>query len=120
MPDDEALAARMRDALGGLPGVSETRMMGGICFLLYGNMIGGVRREKSGAGHFMFRVGKDNEAVAAQRAEAVQVEMGGRRMGGFFYVDEEVPDRVVAEWVSLALEFVGSLPPKPPKKPKAS
>ena len=34
MAHDEALAARMREVLGGLPGLSEKRMMGGMCVLL--------------------------------------------------------------------------------------
>ena len=114
MARDEDLVARFQEALGGLPGISETRMMGGTCFLLDGNMIGGTNRSKStGEGRFMFRVGKENEAIAAARAEAVPMIHGGRRMGGFFFVAEEVcSDEVLGEWVALALSFVGTLPRK--------
>ena len=114
MTRDDDLAARFGEALGGLQGISETRMMGGTCFLLDGNMIGGTNRSRStGEGRFMFRVGKENEAVASARPEAVPMIHGGRRMGGFFYVGEEVcTDTVLAEWVALALSFVGTLPPK--------
>jgi len=44
MPRDETLAAEMRDRLDGLPGLSEKRMMVGICFLVDGNMVGAARR----------------------------------------------------------------------------
>jgi hypothetical protein len=113
-PREESLATRMRAALGGLPGISEERMMGGICFLLDGNMLGGVNRNKTtGAGHFMFRIGKEHEADGAARPEAEPVVMGGRRMGGMFYVAEEAcTDAVLKDWVALSLRFVGALPAK--------
>jgi TfoX/Sxy family transcriptional regulator of competence genes len=57
MAHDEDLAARFRDGLAGMAGVSEKRMMGGVCFFLHGNMIGGADRTKSGERRFMFRVG---------------------------------------------------------------
>ena len=111
---DEDLADRLRDALEGLQGISEKRMMGGICFLLDGNMLGGVNRNKTtGAGHYMFRIGKEHEADGAARPEAEPVVMGGRRMGGMFYVAEDAcSDAVLKDWVELSLRFVGSLPAK--------
>lgn len=88
--------------------------MGGICFLLAGNMLGGVNRDKAtGRGHFMFRVGKAQEALCAERPEAVPVVMGGRRMGGMFHVDEAAAsDAVLRDWVAASLHFVSDLPPK--------
>jgi len=59
---DEALAQRFRDTLHGVRGVSEKRMMGGLCLFVDGNMIGGVDRTKDAADRFMFRVGKENDA----------------------------------------------------------
>lgn len=114
MAYDEELAARFRAALEGLPAITEKKMMGGVFFMLDGNMIGGAHRDrKSGEGLFMFRVGKDNEAEAAARPEAIPMIHGGRRMGGFFHVAEDAcSDAVMVEWVALALSFVGSLPPK--------
>ena len=104
---DEELNQRLRDLLDGLPGLSEKRMMGGLCFLVDGNMIGAARREKSGNAHFMFRVGKDNEE------EARPMEHGGRRMGGFIWLDEDAatPEAMRA-LTSLSVSFVTTLPPK--------
>ena len=51
-------------------------------------MIGGADHTKEGAGCFMLRVGKDNEQEALARLGATIVEMGGRRMGGMIFVDE--------------------------------
>lgn len=121
MAYDETLAARYRDALEGLPEISEQRMMGGICFMMSGNMIGGAHREKTGEGRFMFRVGKENQAQALARPGARPMEFGGRRLGGMVFVDEEVcsDTATLADWISLALSFVSTLPPKAPKEPKS-
>lgn len=113
MAYDEDLTDRLRDTLEGLAGVSEKRMMGGVCFLLNGNMLGGADRTKDGAGRFMFRVGKENEAEALTRPGAIVMEQGGRRMSGLVFVDEEACDAAALKaWVSLALSFVSALPPK--------
>ncbi len=113
MAYDERLAVRFRDALAGMVGISEKRMMGGLCFFLNGNMLGGADRTKTGTDRFMFRVGKDNEEEALQRDGAAIVELGGRRMGGLIFVDENLcDDAALKDWVSLARGFVASLPPK--------
>ena len=78
-----------------------------------GNMLGGADRQKDGAGRFMFRVGKDNEAEALSRPGAISLEQGGKRMGGTVFVDEAARDGdELKNWVALALSFVGALPPK--------
>ncbi len=88
-------------------------MMGGVCLMVDGNMLGGADRQKDGAGRFMFRVGKDNEAEALSRPGAVPLEQGGKRMGGMVFVDEAARDAdALKKWVALALSFVGALPPK--------
>jgi len=113
MAYDEHLAARFRDTLAGMAGVSEKRMMGGVCFMLDGNMIGGADRAKTGQGRFLFRVGRDNEAAALARPGAVTMEQGGRRMTGLIFVDEDAcGGAALKDWVSLALSFVTTLPPK--------
>ncbi len=110
---DAELASRVEAVLDGMAGVSQKRMMGGVCFLLNGNMIGGADRSKDGVGRYMFRVGKDNEAEALSRPGANIMEMGGRRMGGMVFVDEAACDtEALKDWVSLALSFVTTLPPK--------
>lgn len=89
MAYDDELSARFRSALAGHVGISEKKMMGGLCFLLDGNMIGGADRDKDGRGRFMFQVGKDIEAEALLRDGAEIIEMGGRRMGGMVFVAED-------------------------------
>ena len=113
MAYDEDLAERFRQAVGGLGDISEKRMMGGVCFLLNGNMLGGADRNKKGLQRFMFRVGKDNHAKALERPGAMPMEMGGRRMRGFIFVDAgNCDDRMLGGWIELARSFVAGLPAK--------
>ncbi len=119
MAYDEALTNRVRGALEGLAEATEKRMMGGVCFLLNGNMIGGAHRDKAGAAHFMFRVGKENEAAALARPGARILDLNGRRMGGMISVDADAcDDAALKDWLAFTLTFTRSLPPKPAKPPK--
>ena len=113
MAYDEELVGRFRDALGDDASISEKRMMGGICFFINGNMLGGANRTKEGERRFMFRVGKDNEEEALGRPGASLVELGGRRMGGMIFVAEaKCGADAMLEWITLARNFVDHMPPK--------
>ena len=112
MPIDEQLNARFRKALPLGIETTEKKMMGGVCFLLNGNMIGAASRSKTGEGHFMFRVGKDNDTAAGARPEAQPMVQGGRRKRGFFFVDESCGEDDLTAWAGLAVSFVKTLPAK--------
>lgn len=113
MAYDEDLTTRFRQTLDGLDGISERRMMGGVCFMVNGNMLGGADRPKDGKRRFMFRVGKDNQTKALQRPGARIMEMGGKRMNGFIFVDaENCNDQALEAWIDVALSFVTTLPAK--------
>lgn len=113
MAYDEELARRYRDAIGGVPGISERRMMGATCFMVNGNMIGAADRTREGVGRFMFRVGKDNEAKAETLPGAEPMVMGGRSMHGFFFVEaDDCDEATFRDWLSMAMSHAMSLPPK--------
>ncbi|RVU34142.1 RNA methyltransferase [Hwanghaeella grinnelliae] len=113
MAYDEELTARMRSFVEGLEGVSEKKMMGGMCFLLNGHMIGGADRSKTGQGRFLFRVGKPNDNKAATMPGAEPLMQGGKRLTGLFFVAEDIcDDTVMKEWMSLAIDHALSLPAK--------
>jgi len=110
---DDKLADRMRNAIGEAANLTAKRMMGGVCFLIDGNMVSGAHREKTGEGLYMFRVGKENEAEALSRPGARPFAPGGRRMGGIIFVPEALCDAgSLRDWVALARSFVDTLPPK--------
>lgn len=113
MTCDETTTARMRVALGALGHeLVERRMMGGVCFMLDGNMLGGAHREKTGERYFMFRVGPELSDWAASQPDARPVQMGDRRqMRGFAFVDADgCNDRRLQVWLKKALSFAESLP----------
>lgn len=113
MAFDEELTNKFRTATDGLVGITEKKMMGGVCFMLDGNMLGGADKQKSGDGRFMFRVGKELEADALLRHGAKIMMQGQRRMTGLIIVDEAACDEAaLRDWISFALSFVGSLPAK--------
>jgi len=113
MAYDEQLTLQFREALGKQQGLTQKKMMGGVCFLINGNMIGGADRNKEGQGRYMFRVGKENETLASGLPGAQEMRMGGRRMSGIYFVSEDdCTSEIMAQWVELALGFAGSLPPK--------
>ena len=108
MAYDPDLAERLRKALSRRNGISEKRMFGGICFLLNGNMLCGVE-----TGRFMFRVGKEQQAVALSKPGATPMDFTGRPSGGMVWVAaRECDGRALAGWIALAENFVGRLPRK--------
>ena len=110
---DRELAARYRQALGDTPGLSEKRMMGGLCFFINGNMIGGADRSRTGERRLMFRVGKGLADAAERLPGGEPMVLGGRPMPGFYFVrDECCDDDALAQWIVLALAHAASLPPK--------
>ena len=104
---NEALAGRLRTALAGKKGVSEKRMFGGVCFLLRGNMLCGT-----GKSDFMFRVGKSQDGEALARPGARPMDITGREMPGFVWVDPACDARALKRWIAFAERYVGALPAK--------
>src|SRR6516164_4351740 len=108
---DEDLAKRMRAVLTGAAAVREVRMFGGLCFMLNGNMVAGTSKRG-----LMVRVGKDQQPSALARPGAKRLEMTGRPMEGYIFVDPPPSeDRSLQDWLALAVAFVKTLPPKLPK-----
>jgi TfoX/Sxy family transcriptional regulator of competence genes len=108
MPYSEHMAETMRADLGLLPGLSEKKMFGGLCFLLHGHMVCGVH--KGGA---MFRPGKSREAQALELG-ADPLSFTGRPMGGMVELDQGAftDDDLRAKLIDLSLRNAASLPPK--------
>jgi TfoX/Sxy family transcriptional regulator of competence genes len=108
MPYDPELADRMRVQLRPRTGVVEKKMFGGYCWMLHGNMLCGVE-----VGRFMFRVGAAQEAEALARPGARPMDITGKPMKGFVWVDAREADGAPLEaWIELAARYVGSLAPK--------
>ena len=109
MAADYDLVAGVRAALSGVA-VREVRMFGGIGFMLNGNMVAAASRRG-----LLVRVGKERQAEALAQSGARPMEMRGRTMDGYVYIDPPaLGDDTVQASLRLALAFVQTLPPKPP------
>lgn len=108
---DENLAERIRAVLAGTGSVREVRMFGGLCFMLNGNMVAGASKRG-----LLVRVGKDQHTRALARPDAKRMEMTGRPMEGYVFIDPPPRDeQTLREWLDLAVAFVNTLPAKSPR-----
>ena len=109
MAYSEALADRIRQALGRRRGLTEKKMFGGVGFLLHGNLCVGVWKAS-----LIVRL-DPAEAEDLLKQQHVRVfDITGRPMKGWLLVDAEglESDQQLAEWIERAAAFVGTLPAK--------
>ena len=106
--DIEILVERVRASLGRQTTVK--RMFGGFTFMLNGNML--CCASSKG---LMVRVGADAEADALMKPFVGRCLGAGRPMAGFLLVAPEgiLRDVDLQDWLTLAVDYVGALPPKP-------
>jgi TfoX/Sxy family transcriptional regulator of competence genes len=105
---DTDLAARVREALAGTGDIREVKMFGGIGFMLNGNMVAAASKRG-----LLLRVGKDRQAEALSWPGTRPMEMRGRVMEGYVYIDPPAlrGDDFVSR-LHLACAYVRMLPPK--------
>ncbi len=111
MSYDERLVARVRELLAGAPDLSEKRMFGGLAFLVAGNMAVAA----SGRGGLMVRVDPEQLDAILAAGDAGPVEMRGREMRGWVFVQTNAlaSQRELARWLELGIARARSLPGKP-------
>lgn len=116
MAYSEALAGRVRHALGDRPGISERKMFGGLCFMVDEKMFLGVMTD-----HIMCRVGPDAHDEAMAKPGVRLMDFTGRPMQGYIYATGPAieGDAALKAWVDQTYAFADSLPAKKPKTPKA-
>ena len=114
MAYDEETAARVRKLLAGQRHVAEKKMMGGLCFMVDNTMCCTV----SGRGGMLIRVGSEAHARMLEEPHTSPMEMRGRIMTGFVRVSDEGTrtEAGLKSWVKRALDFVATMPAKPPAK----
>jgi TfoX/Sxy family transcriptional regulator of competence genes len=108
MTETGDIAAQVRAALAGIASLHEVRMFGGIGFMLNGNMLAAASKRG-----LLLRVGKERQPDALSQPGARPMEMRGRVMEGYVYVDPPaLTGDATQRWLQLALAFVQTLPPK--------
>ncbi len=117
---DERTADRVRAALAKTRAVREQKLMGGLCFLVRGNMCCSV----GGKGGLLIRVGPEGMTAALARPHTEPMRMGRKVMTGFVRVKPEgyrTASQLKA-WIARGVECAERLPKKAPRsrKPKRS
>lgn len=109
MPFDEQLAERVRKVLKSQKGLSEKKMFGGICFLIYGNMCCGVEKF-----NLMVRVGSDKYEKLLKMAHVRPMDFTGRPLKGFIYIDPKglQSSSQLKKWLTHGINFALTLPKK--------
>ncbi len=109
MAYDELLAVRIRAALSGEPGVVETKMFGGVCYLLHGNMACGVIKDE-----LIVRVGPEGHDAALARPHTRLFDFSGKPMNGWVMVASPAfaSEAELKAWLRLGVDFAKTLPPK--------
>jgi len=110
MAYDEELAHRLRELLADEDGISETKMFGGLAFLVHGNMAVSASRN----GGLLVRIPPGDTEATLARPHVTLMQMGGRTMDGWITVAPEGlrTKRQLAPWVKRGLSFAKTLPPK--------
>jgi TfoX/Sxy family transcriptional regulator of competence genes len=109
MAYDEVLAERLRAELKSRRGLTETKMFGGVGFLVNGNMACGVIKQD-----LIVRLSHEDSDAALKQAHVKVFDMTGKPMKGWVLVapDGVKTDRARQGWVDKAIRFARSLPPK--------
>jgi len=115
MTYDTETAQRLRDLFADRADVVEKRMVGGLSFVVNGNMCCGVT-----GSDLMVRVGKEGRAAVLAEPHVRPMKLGGSDVLGFVCVGPEgfSTSDALATWVARGLDFVATLPPKPASSPK--
>ena len=114
MPYDIQAADSIRFVLSERHDVVERKMMGGLVFMVGGNMCVVV----SGRGGLLVRVGPEVQARVLKEPHVKPMTMAGRPMTGFVRVAPEGYRTAAAlhKWVKRGLDYVETLPAKSPKR----
>jgi TfoX/Sxy family transcriptional regulator of competence genes len=106
---NERLTDRIIDILAGHDGMTQTKMFGGVGFLIHGNMACGVNKDD-----LIVRVGPEQYEAALKEPHAKVFDMTGRPMKGWIVVTAGGyhSNQALKRWIARAVDYAGSLPPK--------
>jgi TfoX/Sxy family transcriptional regulator of competence genes len=110
MAYDLELADGIRALVGGIDGVTEKKMFGGLAFLVGGNMAVAA----SGQGGILVRADPEKADEWIDGEHVAPMEMRGREMKGWLRVDAETAEKPaqLQIWVDRGVAYAQSLPVK--------
>ena len=103
MAYNEKLANRVREFIAlAHPGVKEIKMFSGVCFMVNDKMCAGIQKE-----HLMVRLNPDIIEEVLEKEGCVPMDMGGKIMKGFVFVEESAlsTKKKLEYWLQLALDY---------------
>ncbi len=109
MAFDETLAERIRQCLARRKTVEERKMFGCICYLINGNALVGVWKDR-----LIARLGPGEGEAALLEPHVRAFDITGRPMRNWVAVEPEgtEDDELLNEWIERATTFVTTLPRK--------
>lgn len=115
MAYDEKFANRIESVLKRKSGISQKKMFGGLAFLLHGNMLCGVVKDK-----FCARIGSKAYENALKQKHVRKMDFTGKALRGMVYVLPEgtKTKASLTRWINASIRFVHTLPEKKPARRK--
>ena len=109
MSYDEKLALRLREIVAGRNDVPEQKLLGGVGFLLRGNMCFGIWKD-----HLILRLGEPGAQRAFKNKAVKTFDITGRAMKGWVMVAPAgmKSKTTLRRWVTKAIDFVSPPPRK--------
>ena len=102
------LDSRIAQSVSGWENIGRKNMFGGVCYLLNGNMVGGVYKD-----YLILRLGGQGASEALEQPFVRPFDITGRPMKGWVMVDEQgFQGKDLDTWLNKARDFVRTLPPK--------
>lgn len=110
MAYNEEIDQRIRAVLTKWPKKTDhKKMFGGVCYLLDGNMVGGVYKD-----YLILRLGEERAREALKEPHVRVFDITGRPMKGWVMVGGQgfAEKAALSDWLDQARSFVATLPPK--------
>ena len=106
---DEKLDSRLEKIILQWKNTDKKKMFGGICYLLNGNMVGGVYKDS-----VILRLGEKNANTALKLQDFGEFDITGRPMKGWVMAAQKAfkNDEDLVSWLEKAKKFAEKLPPK--------
>ena len=109
MAFDETLAKRIRQSLARRKNVEEQKMFGCVCFLINGNALAGVWKDR-----LIACLGPEEGEAALREPHVRAFDITGKPMRNWVAVEPEgvEDDDQLGAWIERAVKFVRTLPKK--------
>jgi len=106
---DEKLDNRLEKIVLQWKNTNKKKMFGGICYLLNGNMVGGVYKDS-----VILRLGEKNADAALNLPQFGEFDITGSPMKGWVIAAQKAfkNEEELVSWLEKAKKFAETLPPK--------